>query len=544
VRLRPKGSLSALALAANPSGLEEYNLPPVDTAAEIERIRKGLGDIPLRSAAPASLAGLAAGLRDGADVLCIIAHGSFKDGESWLWLEDAQGGLARLPGSQLAAQLKDLEQRPQLALLIACQSAAPAAAGALAALGPRLAEAGIPAVIAMQGNISIETVAGLLPVFFTELQRDGQIDRALAVARRAVSGRSDAWMPALYLRLRSGRLWYTPGFGDERTAFKKWPALLGSIRNAKCTPIVGPGLVEPLLGSQRDIARRWAETYHYPMAPHERESLPQVAQYLAVNQSQAFPYDALAEYLQAQLQQRFSGELADAGEPGNLDSLVDAVGALQRQRRPQEAHRALAQLPLPLFITTNTDNLLAAALKEAGKEPEVALCPWNEDVEQIESIFDREEGYFPTTKRPLVYHLFGRLDQPGSMVLTEDDIFDYLIGVTSNKELIPGAVRRALSDTALLFLGFQMDDWNFRVLFRSVLAQQGGSRRIKYAHIAAQVEPEEGRILEPESARSYLEDYFDQGADISIYWGSAEDFLSELTKRWQAEAQPAAGVAR
>jgi len=40
----------------------------------------------------------------------------------------------------------------------------------------------------------------------------------------------------------------------------------------------------------------------------------------------------------------------------------------------------------------------------------------------------------------LVYKLFGQLAEPDSLVLTEDDYFDYLIGVTSNRDLIPEAV--------------------------------------------------------------------------------------------------------
>ena len=114
-----------------------------------------------------------------------------------------------------------------------------------------------------------------------------------------------------------------------------------------------------------------------------------------------------------------------------------------------------------------------------------------------------------------------------SLVLTEDDYFDYLIGVTSNKDLIPAVVRRALADTALLFLGFQLDDWNFRVFFRSIMNQEGRGRRGRYAHVAVQINPEEGRILEPDGARAYLETYF-QSADMSIYWGRADDFIREL----------------
>ncbi|MEI2689141.1 MAG: SIR2 family protein [Anaerolineae bacterium] len=118
------------------------------------------------------------------------------------------------------------------------------------------------------------------------------------------------------------------------------------------------------------------------------------------------------------------------------------------------------------------------------------------------------------------------------MVLTEDDYFDYLIGVTSNNDLIPAAVRRALTDTALLFLGFNLDEWDFRVLFRSIMQREGRNRRGRYAHIAAQIDPEQGQILEPEGARRYLEAYFGD-ADISIFWGRVDDFSAELADRWQ-----------
>ena len=96
-------------------------------------------------------------------------------------------------------------------------------------------------------------------------------------------------------------------------------------------------------------------------------------------------------------------------------------------------------------------------------------------------------------------------------------------------------VRRALADTGLLFMGFQMDDWDFRVLFRSIMSQEGRGRRSGYVHVAAQINPEEGRILEPERARRYLERYFHH-ADISIYWGSTEDFVQEIQHRWAGGA--------
>ena len=65
------------------------------------------------------------------------------------------------------------------------------------------------------------------------------------------------------------------------------------------------------------------------------------------------------------------------------------------------------------------------------------------------------------------------MDRPESLVLTEDNYFDYLIGVTRHADIIPPAVLRAWNDNALMFLGFQIEDWNFRVLFRSIMNQEG-----------------------------------------------------------------------
>jgi hypothetical protein len=546
VRLRPQGELKALALIANPSDLGDYNLAAVDVDGELERARAALSDIPLTSLPGqegdqyATLDNLITSLRaQEYDILYLVCHGAMIKDEPWLWLEDDQGKVARTSGGELVIRLKELTQRPRLVVLASCQSAGKSAGDALAALGPSLAEAGIPAVIAMQGNISMQTVAEFMPVFFDELQRDGQIDRSLAVARGAVRGKPDFWMPALFMRLKSGRIWYVPGFSDDRQGFEKWPALMRSIRRGQCTPIIGPGFYESMFGSPRDIAQRWSEAYHYPMAPHERESLPQVAQYLTINQYRQAPYDELEEYLEAEIQEGYKDILPPDLKQGRapLDRLISAVGAHRRQQITLEPYNVLAQLPLPIYITTNPANLMADALTDAGKDPQVVLCPWNEYIEQVESIYNQEPDYIPTPERPLVYHLFGQLSEPDSVVLTEDDYFNYLIGVTSNKDLIPTAVRRALADTALLFLGFQMDEWNFRVLFRFILSQQGGGRRDRYAHIAAQIEPEEGRILEPERARRYLEKYFAKGADISLFWGSADDFLNELYQHWKEGAR-------
>ncbi len=91
-------------------------------------------------------------------------------------------------------------------------------------------------------------------------------------------------------------------------------------------------------------------------------------------------------------------------------------------------------------------------------------------------------------------------------MLSEDNYFDFLIGVTSNTSLIPEQMRLAIGDSSLMFLGFQAENWDFRVLYRSILSQPGGGRRGNYAQISAQLEPDDERIIEPQGARRYLEE--------------------------------------
>lgn len=221
--LEPRADLSALVVVAGPgpAAQERYNLAPIDTPAELARARAALGDMPAVALASgqgrgATLDALVAGLRDGHDILYLVAHGTLRRGRPILWLDDGDGGVERVEGIDLVETVARLQRRPVLVVLASCQSAGDGAGQAMAALGPQLAAAGVAAVIAMQGNLAQESAARLLPAFFRELWRDGQVDRALAAARLALRDSGDWWMPALFMRLPDGRIWLDEAPPDER----------------------------------------------------------------------------------------------------------------------------------------------------------------------------------------------------------------------------------------------------------------------------------------------------------------------------------------
>jgi hypothetical protein len=231
VRPRPRGDLRALVVVADPANLVQWKpggrpLASIDVDGELARAKTGLSGIPvttLASGGSATLEGIIAQLREGVDFLYLACHGALLDEGPHLWLERDDGMAHVVPGEELVAHLRDMRQLPRMVVMASCQSAGHGDtrrsddAGALAALGPLLAEVGIPAVLAMQGNVTMKTIEQFMPQFFRELQRDGQIDRAVTVARGSVRKRHDWWVPVLFTRLESGQL-FTPELPDKADA--------------------------------------------------------------------------------------------------------------------------------------------------------------------------------------------------------------------------------------------------------------------------------------------------------------------------------------
>jgi formylglycine-generating enzyme required for sulfatase activity len=259
--LRPSENLRALIVVANPIELSQdqsyslsdpvthtiFSMGIVDVKGEVARAQEALaglgkGNITILADYPgsqgrATYAQITDQLQRNCDILYLVCHGALltdiddQRQMPFLLLEKDDGTAERVKGENLARYIHNLpvERRPRLAVLASCQSGGqgkvPASAkdpgetnedersydhGALVALGPRLVEAGLPAVVAMQDNIEMETVKQFMPAFFQALLADpkGRVDQALAAARNQVyaAHSPDWWVPVLYLRLTDGQM--------------------------------------------------------------------------------------------------------------------------------------------------------------------------------------------------------------------------------------------------------------------------------------------------------------------------------------------------
>lgn len=660
---RPLEYRRALVVGAPAGRAQQDGDPPAaGSPGELEvLLRAWLEAVPFELLPPdaATLDGLAAKLQDGYDFLILAAPAEVRDGKVGLLLG---GGNGWVPGDELAQRLRLLGGRPRLVVLGSI-GAAGMDGTADAALGASLAAAGVAAVIEIPGSLRAEAAAGFLRELFRRITQDGRpdgsasgppgalIDTAVAGARAAIGNPEDAWKPVLYLSAADGRLsWYERyfTFRGRRYDTDQWPhwdIVAAAVRASGCTPILGPGLLEPLIGPWRQIARDLATLKQLPLAPHVREDMIQVAQYLTLLKSRGVLYESLAEGLNRGLDRRF-GAGFEPPDPEKRRELQAAQLRLRRaaselRRRQAAAHPAdrlapephclLAGLKFPVYVTTSSGYLLEDALQEAGRPWRSALCCWkpgldaaaaqwppealaqdpqvsgelrqglrdalvrafpdqgslrrmvdehmNENLSRVagegnldEVAFELVEwavargrlpelvrgAYRASPHRPdlqriaaelgvqgaddshaLVYHLFGILDRPESIVLTQDDYFDYLLAAGTDRgsggggePLLPVRLAERLANSALLFIGFQLTDWSFRVLFRSVIDQEGRKARDRYQHVAVQLDPGDTSFIDPIAARDYLDSIFQPSPDeVSIFWGLPEDFLGELQRR-------------
>ena len=297
----------------------------------------------------------------------------------------------------------------------------------------------------------------------------------------------------------------------EKLKESDWDNLLQRIEEKNCTPFIGAGACARILPMGAEIAREWADKYNYPLI--DKGDLARVSQFLAVDQDPIFPKE--------QIRRRFAKIT-----PPDFN-------------KPDEPHALLADLNLPIYITTNYDSFLYLALQNRKREPKRELCHWNPLVDlKTPSVFGTEDEktyYEPTPANPLVYHLHGHYDVPQSMVLTEDDYLNFMVNFSSDQYFLPAPIRAALAGTSLLFIGYSLSDWNFRVLFRGLVGSQAAG--LGYTSIAVQLAPpaadntEKGKL----DAQRYLDTYFEkiQQVKVRVYWGDIKEFVTELRQRWE-----------
>jgi hypothetical protein len=292
-----------------------------------------------------------------------------------------------------------------------------------------------------------------------------------------------------------------------------WDVLLTAIENKKCTPFVGAGVSSEWIRLD-DICRRWVKDLKYPL--DDSDDLSKVAQFIAIMKDALAPNRMLSAEIQKIILPDF--------KPDEFRGKPPVV---------------LADLNLPLYITTNYDQVLEAALKSRARAPITEFCRWNDALKElarlaiISSIFNKRKKVYLKEEAPIVYHLHGVVDLPQSMVLTERDYMEFVIHMNRDEpqsDLIPPIISQQLSINTLLFIGYRLEDLDFRVIFQSVIDISRTFRGQEEKRIAVQL-PSGFSEEKKEQAQEYLERYTQNMFKVDVYWGDALDFVAELRER-------------
>jgi len=154
--------------------------------------------------------------------------------------------------------------------------------------------------------------------------------------------------------------------------------------------------------------------------------------------------------------------LAAAAEQAGVGSYFSLVDYLCREldtfdKRPQAIHQLIVRIPFCVIVTTAYDDLLERAFQEAHKP--VARLVQPDDIP------------FVDTRQPAIIKLYGDLRQRKTLVITQSDHTN--LWLDPAHQPILQAVRSVLASSAALFVGHDLADPDFLLLWQSILLQTG-----------------------------------------------------------------------
>ena len=258
--------------------------------------------------------------------------------------------------------------------------------------------------------------------------------------------------------------------GTEAAAVDEESEIVKALLAGRVVPVLG-------LDGSGDLAAHLASAFEVP--DDRPVDLARVSQYVATMKGSGPLYDELHARFEA------------AVEPTAQHRFLAQLPALLRERGA----------PHQLIVSTNYDLALERAFEDAGEELDivayVASGPyrgrfWHRPPGEAPRPIDVPNTYateLSLEQRTILLKLHGAVDplperEWESFVITEDDYIDYL-GRSELTAVVPVALAAKLRRSHFLFLGYEMADWNLRLILNRVW----GDRPVAYRSWAVQRSP-------------------------------------------------------
>jgi hypothetical protein len=282
---------------------------------------------------------------------------------------------------------------------------------------------------------------------------------------------------------------------------RDWETVLWNLTRGTCVLFLGPNLLaddeagEPSEGTAAALARHLAEQ----TGDTEVGDLAQVAQ----------RYVSAPSFGRNDLEREV---VRFYGRANELDS---------------DLHRDLAALPFSLVVSSSHDSWMQNAFSGEGKTPLVGFYNYRgakRDCPQLGSL-----------DTPLVYHLYGCTNEPRSLVITENDLLDFLVAVVAKDPPLPAPIVSEFQkkDISFLFLGFGIRHWYLRILLH-VLKLNTEVRSFAFEPLRFDPKQVQQTVL-----------FYRKGYKIEVVDSDVASFVAELRRRFEdATDDPGVPVAR
>jgi hypothetical protein len=187
--------------------------------------------------------------------------------------------------------------------------------------------------------------------------------------------------------------------GQKRVT-KTWQQMIqDQIHSGKALPVLSNTLANRLMLGEHDyVIETYADYLNYPLP--ERHDLSRMTQYVSVMEKESkgtleIKNDYL-NFMKSRLVERAETEQV---APALLDdsvarfdaldfsALADSLGYPHFGDSAADPLLLLADLPVPVYLSTSYHRFLETALKRAGKQPRSAVCRWHRGMKERPAVF-------------------------------------------------------------------------------------------------------------------------------------------------------------
>jgi hypothetical protein len=256
-----------------------------------------------------------------------------------------------------------------------------------------------------------------------------------------------------------------------------WGTIVDSIRAGRCVPFLGAGVNASTNGYRGlPLGGEVATRLLGKLVNRRLASLDELV--TVASKAPLSKYTDLVR-LAAQDLARVSLHVQVRGGNPRLVQLLQEI-LVDADCAPSPLLLALARTPVRLIVTTNYDGLMERAFEQAGEPPPVVVVQPTDGftVEQQAEWQERLSKLNVADLRPrapdepaVLYKIHGSLSAGSAeVIVSEQDYIDFLTVVGGEGAAgVPPLIASMIQDCSLLFLGYGLEDWDFRTLYKALV---------------------------------------------------------------------------